>query len=98
MHSFTFLILPGVLSVAFNQQHEPFSVLVFAHLSDEVMPKSQEGRPRTANVTRKIRTEKEDDWTWISKRVAVRIMLAWLAYNEEEGEMFCKLCRLSKYS
>ena len=23
---------------------------------------------------------------------------AWLAYDEKEGEMFCKVCKLSKYS
>ena len=54
VRSFMFLILLGVPSIAFNQQHEPFPFW-FLRTSDEVMPRSQESRPRTTNVTRKIR-------------------------------------------
>ena len=46
--------------IAFNQQHEPF-LFWFLRTSDEVMPRSQERRPRTTNVTKKIQREKEDD-------------------------------------
>ena len=34
--------LPSVPSIAFDQQHKPFSILVFLCTSDEVMPRSQE--------------------------------------------------------
>ena len=51
---------------------------VFLHTSDEVVPRCQEGKPRTTNVTNKIPTEEEDDWTWILKRVAVRVCIVGL--------------------
>ena len=67
----------GVPSIAFNQQHEAF-LFWFLRTSDEVMPRSQEGRPTTTNVTRKIQIEKEDDWMRISERLAVRVCMVGL--------------------